>query len=130
MNSKEKAFLEKLPVKESSLEIFVATWLSIMNRLGWYSSYQSKMTKSSPIKVSPPNFYILLIIALLPSIDTWNGTLKTKNWKDDQNFQQQHNSIFPGSLKKNFACSAHFYKNLQFMTMKVCCKQKTLSRPK
>ena len=50
MNAKIKAFLEKFPVKESSLENFGATVFSIIGGLGSPPIYQ-KMAKSPPIKV-------------------------------------------------------------------------------
>ena len=36
-------------------------------------------------------------------------------------------SFFLENLKKFSAFGAHFYKNLQFMTMKDCCRLKTFS---
>ena len=72
MNSKDKAFLKKFCVKESSNlispENFRATGLSMMGGL--------EMTRLPPPQ---PNFYILPIKSSLPPIVTWNGTLKTNN---------------------------------------------------
>ena len=52
MNLKDKAFLEKFCVKESSIligrENFGATQFPIMGQLRWYSPHQSKMTNYPP----------------------------------------------------------------------------------
>ena len=42
MNLKDKAFLEKFSVKESSIRNFGATEFLIMGWLVWYSAHQSK----------------------------------------------------------------------------------------
>ena len=70
INSKDKAFLEKFRVKESSnligLEKFWATECSIMAGLERYSLHQSKNDQISTHHSSSPNFYFLHIKALLP----------------------------------------------------------------
>ena len=48
------------------------------------------LTKSPLIRVPPPNFYILPIIALLPSIVNWDGHESLKTKKGHQIFQQQN----------------------------------------
>ena len=74
MNSKDKAFLVKFRLTESSnltgLENFGATDSPITSRLGWYSTYESKNCKSPLIRVPPPDFYIFPIKALLLTIAT------------------------------------------------------------
>ena len=69
INSKDKAFLEKFRVKESSnligLENFWATGCSIMAGLERYSLHQSKNDQISTHHSSSPNFYFLQIKALL-----------------------------------------------------------------
>ena len=55
MNAKDKAFMEKFPVKESSiaidLENFETTVFSIIGGLGWYSLHQSKNDQSLPHQI-------------------------------------------------------------------------------
>ena len=73
MNSKDKAFLEKFCVKESSnligLENFGATGFSITAMLGWCSPHQPKSDQISTHQSPPmPHFYILSMKAFLQPI--------------------------------------------------------------
>ena len=67
MNSKDKDFLEKFCVKESSNLIGLENF-GVTGWVGWDGIPASKtMTKSPPIRVPPPpDFYIFPIKALLP----------------------------------------------------------------
>ena len=71
MNSKDKAFLNKFCVKESSilfvLENFGATGFSTMGGLGWYSPINEKMTKFPPIRVPSTKFFHFPIKPLPPT---------------------------------------------------------------
>ena len=75
MNSKNKAFLEKICVEESSnligLENFGATGFSI---IAWFwggtPTVSQKVTKAPPIRGPPSDFYILPMKALYSPIIT------------------------------------------------------------
>ena len=101
MNSKDKTFLEKFCVKESSnmtgLENFEAVGFLIIAGLRWCSPHQSKSDhisghQSPPLPPPPPIKFLHSLVE---------------------------------SLTHPY-CGVHFH-NLQFMTMKVCCRQKTFS---
>ena len=66
--------------------------------------------------MSTPHIYILPMKALHPLLllEVGDQSLKTKNGH-------------LGNLYKISACGVHFYKNLQFMIMEVCCRQKNFS---
>ena len=76
-----------------------------------------------------PHFHIFLMKALLLLLllEVVDYSLKTKN--SHKNFQQQNNSIFLGNLYKLFCLWCTILQELNFMTMKVCCKQKSFSLP-
>ena len=67
--------------------------------------------------------------ALLLPIVTWNGTLKSKTKNGHKNLQTTKWVNFSGESRKCSVCGVHFYKNLQFTTMKFCCRQKMFSPP-
>ena len=74
--------------------------------VGWigmvFSVSVKKWPKPSPIRVPPPNFYILPIKALLSPLllEMGHSSLKTK--KGHWNFQQQNESIFLGNICCSF----------------------------
>ena len=76
MNSKDKAFLNKFCVKESSilfvLENFGATGFSTMGGLGWYSPYQWKNDQISTYQ-SPLNQILHFPIKPLPPTNVTTG---------------------------------------------------------
>ena len=132
MNSKDKAFLEKFCAEESSnltgFENCRGTGFFIIAWFGWYSPYQSKIdqifTHQSPLS----KFYILMK-ALLPLLllEMEHLSLKTKSCH--KIFNNKMSQRFLGNLEKILPVVNIFYKDLQFMAMKVSCMQKILVPP-
>ena len=94
-----------------------------MGGLGWYCPISPHISTHKRTLHLPPNFYILpdKILAspycyLKRNIKVLKPKFSAKKWVS---FSREF-------LKKCSACGAHFYKNLQFVNMKVCSRQKTL----
>ena len=121
-------------------------WARVFHYGGWWRGQGDHSVKKWPNPPSiesqfpssefcPPNFYFhflpIKVLAtppplLLPEMGhSSNKVLKIVNW----NCNQQNELIFKGILKYFFARGMRSYKNLQFMTMKTCHKQKTRLYP-
>ena len=127
MNSKDKAFLEKFCAEESGnltgFENCRGTGFFIIAWFGWYSPYQSKIDQIFTHQSPPSKFYILMK-ALLPLLllEMEHLSLKTKSCH--KIFNNKMSQRFLGNLEKILPVVNIFYKDLQFMAMKVSCMQK------